>query len=70
MDTNLAKRVLKTAENDGLPDDHPMVIAAKEFEAAAHGFFSEPKTVSVKKFLGKFAKARRLWCEYSGDPLV
>lgn len=43
---------------------------AQAFDNAANGFYSEPQTVTVKSFLGAFARARALWCECSGEPLV
>lgn len=43
---------------------------AKAFDVAASGFYSEPQTVGAKSFLGAFARARRLWCECTGEPLV
>jgi hypothetical protein len=43
---------------------------ADEFEHKAVGFYSDPQTVDVKSFLGAFARARKLWCELTGEPLV
>lgn len=43
---------------------------AKAFDDAAAGFYAEPQTVDVKKFMGCWARARRLWCDVSGEPLV
>lgn len=39
-------------------------------EAASEGFYSEPQTVPVDKFVGSWARARRLWCECTGEPLL
>lgn len=43
---------------------------AKALDEARVGFLSEPQTVSVKSFLGAWARAARLWCQCSGEPLV
>lgn len=43
---------------------------AKAFDAAAAGFYAEEQTVGAKSFLGAYARARRLWCDITGEPLV
>lgn len=43
---------------------------ADAFDAATAGYYSNPQTVDVRKFMGAFARARRAWCEVSGEPLV
>ena len=43
---------------------------ADAFDKAAEGFYAEEQTVSAPKFLGAFARARKLWCELTGEPLV
>lgn len=43
---------------------------ADTFDAAAIGYYSDPPTVTAKSFLGAFARARRLWSDVSGEPLV
>lgn len=70
MDTNLAKRAIARADKDRLSEDHPVRVTAIAFEEAAKGFFSEPQTVNIKKFMGCFARARKAWCEYSGESLL
>lgn len=42
----------------------------KALKEAAAGFYGDPQTVSAKKFLGCWARARKAWCEVSGEPLV
>lgn len=61
--TPLGKKLRST----GVPEH---VELADKFEAAARGFYAEKQTVTVASFLGAFARARRAWCEYSGEPLV
>lgn len=73
-----------TAERDGtdlsakmraLADrKHPQAAELREkadaFDAATAGFYGEPQTVDVRKFMGCWARARRLWSDVSGEPLV
>lgn len=51
----------------GLPEH---VELADKFEEATAGYYGEPQTVTVKQFMGAFARARMAWCAYSGEPLV
>lgn len=69
-DTDLAVAMLARADADGLADDHDMRIKAKAFDCAAKGFYGEPQTCDVKKFMGCWARARRCWCDYTGEALV
>jgi hypothetical protein len=43
---------------------------ADSFDAATAGFYGEPQSVSAPAFLGAFARARKAWCEATGEPLV
>lgn len=43
---------------------------ANAFDEAADGFYGTSQTVGAKQFLGAFARARKLWCEITGEPLV
>jgi hypothetical protein len=70
INTELAKRMVARADADGLGADHQLRDLATKFEAAAVGFYSEPQTVTVKSFMGAWARARRAWCNYTGEPLI
>lgn len=66
--TNLSNRMRALASTrDDLPPD--WLEKADAFDAATAGFYSEPQTVSVQKFMGAFARARRMWCEATGEDL-
>ena len=69
-DTNLSIRMLKRADEDNLPEDHEMITAAKAFGEAIKGFYAEAQTCDVKTFIGRWARARRVWCDYTGDSLI
>jgi hypothetical protein len=43
---------------------------ADAFDDATAGFYGVPQTVTVQRFVGCFARARRLWCDVTGEPLV
>ncbi|KRQ11909.1 hypothetical protein AOQ73_05740 [Bradyrhizobium pachyrhizi] len=43
---------------------------ADAFDQATEGFYALPQTVTVGAFMGAFARARRLWCNITGEPLV
>lgn len=47
-----------------------LVEKADAFDAATAGYYGEPQTCTVQNFLGCFARARRLWCDITGEPLV
>jgi hypothetical protein len=69
-DTDLSKKMLARAEADGLPTDHDMRTRAEEFNEATHGFYGDPQTCDIKKFMGCWSRARRTWCDYTGEVLV
>jgi len=68
--TDLSDKMRARADADGLPADHPLRTEADAFDAATDGFFGTPQTVLVPKYMGTWARARRVWCEYSGEQLV
>ena len=67
--TALSIRLHKLAD-EGHERAAEMREKADAFDNATWGFFAEPQTVDVKKFMGCFARDRRLWCDLTGEPLV
>jgi hypothetical protein len=68
-ETNLSQRMRRLAKSrTDLPEN--WMKTADDFDAATLGFYSVPQTVDTKKFLGCFARARRMWCEATGESLV
>lgn len=51
-------------------NDSNLVDLANKLDEATTGFYGSPQTISVKSFMGAWARARRAWCEYSGEPLI
>ena len=47
-----------------------LIEKAEALDLAAAGFYAEPQTVPVRRFLGAWARARRCWSECSGEPLI
>lgn len=68
--TELSNRMIDRADLDNLPADHDLRLKAAQFDMAAAGFYAEAKTCSVEKFMGCWARARRAWSEYTGEPLI
>lgn len=67
--TELSERMHRLAEQrSDLPPD--WLEKARAFDEAAAGFYAEPQTVTVMKFAACFARARRAWCEVTGEPLI
>lgn len=67
---DLPGEMIKRATLDGLPDDHELFSLAFKLEAAINGFFAEPQTHSVAQFVGSWARARKAWCNYTGEALI
>lgn len=70
METALAIKMQARAEADNLPADHDMRTKAAAFDEAAKGYYATPQTVMVKPFMGCWARARRAWCDYTGERLL
>jgi hypothetical protein len=68
-DTNLSIRMHNLADS-GHERASELREKANAFDAAVVGYYSEPHTVSVAKLMGAFARARRLWCDITGESLV
>jgi len=46
-------------------------MRAGAFDTATHGFVSaQPQTHTVKQMVGAWARARRLYCECTGEALI
>lgn len=63
MNTDLSIKMVEIADRDKLPENHEMRIKAAEFDKATRGG-------EAKKTLGAWARARRVYCDYTGESLV
>lgn len=60
----------KRADADKLPAEHKLRQLASDFNKAAEGFYSEPQTVTVGRFMAAWTKTRKAWAKYSGESLI
>lgn len=67
MNTDLAKKMIDRANKDGLNENHEMRIKAEQFEIAAKDYYENG---DVKKIIGYWARARKCWCDYTGEDLI
>lgn len=72
MAKDLPERMIERADADRLPADHRLRVLAKALEAVetAHIQGPGPNEATAKSMLGAWARARRVWCEYTGEPLL
>ena len=71
IETNLSERMrrLHEAGTHDLPDN--WLELADKFDECVKGFYHDnPQTINVAQFMGRFARARKAWCEVTGEPLV
>lgn len=69
-DTALSIKMIAYADAQGFPPEHEMRTAAAAFDEATTGFYATPQTCTVKAFFARWAKARRIWCEHTGENLI
>lgn len=68
METPLAKQMIERADRDGLSEDNAMRRTAQAFDEISVNYAMGKST--PKGLLGAWARARRCWCNYTGEPLV
>lgn len=64
MDLSLVDKMMARADADGLPPDHEIRLSAQKLDEALTADFN------VARVVGSWARARKIWCEYTGEPLV
>lgn len=68
-ETGLYDKMIARADADKLPSDHELRVKALAFNNAAKSYYIDA-SCDVKTFMGHWARARRVWCDYSGEPLI
>jgi hypothetical protein len=68
--TELSERVIARCDSDGLASDHPLRVLAAEFNESVATAISDPVLDNSKKMLGAWARLRKEWSAYSGEPLM
>jgi hypothetical protein len=66
---SLAGRMRERAKTDNT-HSFELIDKAAKLEAASAGFFSEKQTHSAQQLLGSWARARRLWCDLTGESVI
>ena len=66
----LSEAMIALADGYGLPDHHKMRVLARQFNDATDGYYADPPTHTQKRFIGAWTRARKAWCEFTGDPLI
>lgn len=69
MTTPLGNKMRELAD-EGHPRAGELREKAEAFETVAAGFYAEIQTHTAQQHLGAWARARRLWSECSGEPLL
>lgn len=67
--TYLSEKMRAIADRDQLAADHELRTKADEFDQATSGYFAETQIITPK-FLGAWARARKAYCEYTGEELI
>jgi hypothetical protein len=70
MSGELPSRMRAKADADALPADHDLRTLADKLDAAVNGFYGTPQTMPVSDFVRSWARARKAWCHYTGEPLI
>jgi predicted lipoprotein len=68
--TDLSKKMRERADADALPASHELRMRADAFDRATADYFSTPQKATPAQFTGAWARARRVWSDYSGEPLL
>jgi hypothetical protein len=67
---DLPSRMRARADADALAADHELRVRADALDAAVNGFYGTPQTTPVSEFVRSWARARKAWCAYTGEPLL
>lgn len=69
MLTPLSEKMRELAKTrTDLPEN--WLAQAELFDEVAAGYFGTPQTSTVQRFVGTYARTRRMWCDATGEPLV
>lgn len=65
----LTKKMIALADKDNLLENHELRTIAKAFDEACHNYF-EKKTINSIQFIGAWTRARKCYCDYTGESLI
>ena len=66
---DFAIKMRARADADSLPAEHELRIKADAFDLATIGFYADDQTITVQEFIDAWTRARRCWCDYTGEKL-
>lgn len=58
-------RMIERADEDELPKTHPLRLRAAEFRESI-----ENPDITARTMLGRYARAHRAWCDYTGEDSI
>lgn len=61
---------LRALAMEGHPEGDTLMERAEDLDRAAIAAFEQPQTVELHGFVGALIRARRAWCDATGEPLV
>jgi hypothetical protein len=61
-----SKELLKIADRDQLPPDHPMRLVAKELDEAFSKYDEQPSRDNLKACMELWKKGGNVWRDYHG----
>lgn len=67
---DLPARMRERADADQLAADHELRTLADALDQAIDAFFSAPPKITVRQFVAAWARARLVWCNLTGEPLI
>ena len=68
--TPLSDAMIAKADELNLPHHHNLRVLARQFNDATNGALEDPPTHTPKQLLGAWARARKEWCDFTGEPLI
>lgn len=70
MAESLPDRMRFLASTSQDSEKYLLLEHAYALDEAIEGFYGDPQTVPVAKFVRTWARARKVWCDITGEPLL
>ena len=61
---------MQALASSGHPRAAELTEKADALADGVAGYYGDPQTITVQSFLGRYARARLLWRDCTGEPLV
>jgi hypothetical protein len=69
-ESDLCDRMRARADARGYGADHPLRVRANELDETIKGCYGNPQSKHVRQLLGAWARARKAWCDETGESLI